>query len=296
MMAEMNALLEEAEGRCIALSDELDTAVTAIDTVESRASALYEHASRSGAQVKARLEALAARMDVAEQALATARQGATSELDALAAQATTVRASVTGLLDHVREQLTALQLQQTRLDEATSARLSGVETDVAGLAEKVQAAQQAVAAELTEAGESVDRFSQAVHAAQASLVAQQGDLDGVLEALETSAAQKAAEWAGGIQSLLAAQTTAMVDLANRAIAGHNNTMETLQHGFAVEARNRVTASFAPLQDNLDRLARAAGRQQGLLSAQAQDAVARVRSIVPVLEELRASFEQSRRLA
>jgi chromosome segregation ATPase len=235
-------------------------------------------------------------MDAAEQALAAARQGATSELDALAGEAGTVRTSVTGLLEHVREQLTALQLQQARLDEAASGRLSGVQEDVNELAEKVQAGQQAVAAELKQAGEAVDRLQDAVHTAHDSLVSQQGELDGVLEALETSATQKASEWVGGIQSLLAAQTTAMVDLANRAIAGHNNTMETLRNAFAVEARDAVTASFAPLQDGLDRLARAAGRQQGLLSAKAQEAVTRVRGIAPVLDALRASFEQSRRLA
>src|SRR5262245_22364206 len=111
-MAEMNELLEEAEGQCSALSDELDTAVAAINSMESKADTLHEHASRGAAQVKSKLQALVERLDAAESALEAARQEAVGDLDALAEAATALRTDVSDLLLHVREKLEELQDQQ----------------------------------------------------------------------------------------------------------------------------------------------------------------------------------------
>jgi chromosome segregation ATPase len=295
-MAEMNELLEEAEGQCSALSDELDTAVAAIDAVESRAGSLYEHASKSAAQVKARLAALVERTGAAEQALESSRQDAVSDLDALADQATGVRGAVSGLLEHVREQLQALQLQQARLDEGMNGRMQGVETDVNALAEKVQAARDAVAQELEQAGQAIERLARAVQAAHQALAERQSELDSALGALEATAEKKAGEWVGGLQKALTVEATAVVDLANRAITSHNDAMKALTIGFAVDVKGHLAGSIDPLKANLDRLKRAVEPQGALLSAKAQEALARVRDVVPVLGEIKAAFEQSRRLA
>jgi hypothetical protein len=95
--------------------------------------------------------------------------------------------------------------------------------------------------------------------------------------------------------VLADQTTAMVDMANRALVKHNETMEALKTAFATEAAHQVAASIQPLQDSLEMLGQRAGEQGAAISARAEDALDRVRAALPVLEELKAAFEQSSRL-
>jgi tetratricopeptide (TPR) repeat protein len=294
-MAEMNELLEEAEGQCSALSDELDTAVAAINSLESKADTLHEHASRGVSQVRSRLQALAERLGAAESALESARQEAVSDLDALAEQATAVRTDVSDLLLHVREKLEALQDQQGQLDEAMNESMQAVGTDVSDLGLKVQETQQSIATQLQEAGQAIDTFGKAVEAAQTALGEKQTELGTALDELESAAQEKTREWVGALQTVLADQTTAMVDMANRALVKHNETMEALKKAFATEAAHQVAASIQPLQDSLELLGQRAGEHGAELTAKAEEALGRVRGALPVLEELKAAFEQSSRL-
>jgi len=291
----MNELLEEAEGQCSALSDELDTAVAAINSLESKANTLHEHAARGASQVRSRLQALTERLDAAESALESARSEAVSDLDALAEQATAVRTDVSDLLLHVREKLEALQQQEQTLDEAMNESMQAVGTDVSDLGTKVQEAQQSIATQLEEAGQAVDRFGKAVEAAQTALGEKQTELSTALDEFESTAQEKTREWVGALQTVLADQTTAMVDMANRALVKHNETMEALKNAFAVEAAHQVAASIQPLQDSLEMLGQRAADHGATLSARAEEALNRVRGALPVLEELKAAFEQSSRL-
>jgi DNA repair exonuclease SbcCD ATPase subunit len=269
-MAEMNELLEEAEGQCSALSDELDTAVAAINQVESRADSLHEHAVRGATQVKSRLQALTDRLDAAESALEGARQEAVADLDALAEQAAALRTDVSDLMLHVREKLDELQDQQGQLDQAMNESMQAVGTDVSDLGIKVQETQQSIATQLQEAGQALDE-------------------------LESTAQEKTREWVGALQTVLADQTTAMVDMANRALVKHNETMEALKESFATQAAHQVAASIQPLQDSLELLGQRAGEHGAAITAKAEEALGRVRAALPVLEELKAAFEQSSRL-
>lgn len=294
-MAEMNELLEEAEGQCSALSDELDTAVAAINSMESKADTLHEHAARGVGQVKSRLQALTERLDAAESALESARSEAVGDLDALAEQAAGLRTDVSDLLLHVREKLEELQEQQGQLDEATNQGMQAVGTDVSDLGLKVQETEQSIATQLQEAGQAIDAFGKAVEAAQTALGEKQTELSDALDGLETTAQEKTREWVGALQTVLADQTTAMVDMANRALVKHNDTMEALKKAFAIEAAHQVAASIQPLQDSLELLGQRAGEHGGQITAKAEEALGRVRGVLPVLEELKAAFEQSSRL-
>jgi predicted HTH domain antitoxin len=295
-MAEMNELLEEAEGQCSALSDELDTAVAAINSMESKAETLQEHASRGVSQVRSRLQALTERLGAAETALESARQDAVSDLDALAEQAAALRTDVSDLLLHVREKLETLQDQEGRLDEAMGESMQAMGTDVSDLGIKVQETQQSIATQLEEAGQAIDTFGKAVEAAQTALGEKQSELSDALDTFESTAQEKTREWVGALQTVLADQTTAMVDMANRALVKHNDTMEALKQAFAVEAAHQVAASIQPLQDSLELLGQRAGEHGTALSAKAEEALGKVRGALPVLEELRLAFEQSSRLS
>jgi hypothetical protein len=294
-MAEMNELLEEAEGQCSALSDELDTAVAAINSMESKANALHEHAARGTGQVRSRLQSLTERLDAAESALESARAEAVGDLDALAEQATAVRTDVSDLLLHVREKLETLQQQQQTLDEAMNESMQAVGTDLNDLGTKVQETAEAIAAQLEEAGQKVDAFGKAVQQAQADLGVKQEEFGTALDEFEQTAQEKTREWVGALQTVLADQTTAMVDMANRALVRHNEVMEALKTSFATEAANQVAASIQPLQDSLELLDQRADEQGAVLTSRAEDALSRIRGALPVLEELKAAFEQSSRL-
>ena len=294
-MAEMNDLLEETEGQCSALSDELDTTIASIDEMTGKASELCEGALRVGGQVRARLQALTARLEAAESAIENARAEAVTDLDALAEQAETVRTDVGDLLTKVQEDLTELQQQQTQLDEGVQEGMGAIGTDFSDLGNRVTEAQEAIGTQLQEAVQRIAAFGEAIDKARGELAEKQVAWSKALDAFEQTAQEKAREWVAAVQGVLAEQTTAMVDLANRMLDKHNETMESMKNRFETEAALQVAASIQPLQDSLEQLKAVADQRRGELSAKAEESLQRVRAALPALEEIRAVFLQSSRL-
>lgn len=294
-MAEMNDLLEETEGQCSALSDELDTTVAGIDAMTGKATELCDGALKVGGQIRSRLQALASRLDAAESALENARADAVTDLDALAEQAAAVRTDVGDLLTKVQDGLTELEQQQTQLDESVQEGLQALGTGFTDLGGHVAEAQEAIGNELQEAGQKIAAFGEAVNTARADLAEKQQAWSEALDTFERTAQEKARDWAGALQGVLADQTTAMVDLANRMLEKHNDTMEAMKQQFETEAALQVAAAVQPLQDALERLGAAAAQQSGQLTARSEESLQRVRALLPALEEIRNVFQQSGRL-
>jgi hypothetical protein len=294
-MSEMNQLLEETEGQCSALSDELDTTVANVDSMTGKASELAEGALRVGGQIRSRLQALAARLATAETALENARAGAVSDLDALAEQAEAVRTDVGDLLTRVQNGLGELEQQETRLDEGVQQGMGAVGTDFSDLGARVTEAQEALGTQLQEAGQKIAAFGEAVNTARTDMAEKQQAWSEALDTFEQTAQQKTREWVAALQGVLADQTTAMVDLANRMLVKHNDTMELMKSLFETQAAQELAQTIEPVQDSLERLGALAAQRGGELSAKAEESLQKVRTLLPALEEIRSVFEQSGRL-
>jgi chromosome segregation ATPase len=294
-MPELNELFEEAAGQCSALSDELDDTVAGIDTMVGKAGEVWETVSRGGEQVRRRLQQLTDRLEAAEAALERARTGAVGEIDDLATRAESVRTEVGELLGHVREGLEALEQLETRLSDTIGDQVQAVGTDYSDLAQRVQETQDTIATQVQEAGQALVQFRDAVDAARGELATKKDTWSEALDQLETTAQEQTRAWVEGLQSVLADQTTAMIDMANRMLVKHNDTMEVLKTKFETEAAAHVAASILPLQDSLEKLGELATSRGGELTARSAEALQRVRAALPALEELRHAFEQSSRL-
>jgi chromosome segregation ATPase len=294
-MAEMNELLEEAAVQCGALSDELDGAVSGIDGMVRRATELWETVARGGEQLQSRLRQLGERLDSAETALEGARAEAVGDLDRLATQAEAVRASVGELLGHVREGLEELEQLEGRASETIDEQAQAVATDYGDLGQRVQETQEAISTQLGEAGQALEAFRDAIVAARTELAQKRDRCQDELDDLETTAQEQTRAWVAGLQSVLADQTTAMIDMTNRMLDHHNATMEAVKTKFATEAALQVAASIQPLQNSLEALGELAAARATELSARSEESLQRVRAAVPVLEELRRAFEQSSRI-
>jgi chromosome segregation ATPase len=294
-MAEMNELLEETEGQCSALSDELDTTVATIDALTDKASDLCDGAVSVGEQIRGRLKALTARLEAAESALEGARSEAVTDLDALAEQAETVRTDVGDLMTRVEQGLTELEQQQTQLDEGVQEGMGAIGTDYSDLGNRVQEAQEAIGTQLGEAGQKIAAFGEAINTARNDMAEKQQAWSDALDAFERTAQEKTREWTGALQGVLADQTTAMIDLANRMLVKHNDTMESMKTLFETEAALQVAAAIQPLQDSLERLGAVAAQRGGELTGKAEESLQKVRAMLPALEEIRDVFLQSGRL-
>ena len=295
-MAEMNDLLEETEGQCSALSDELDTTVASIDEMTGKASELCEGALRVGGQIRARLQALSARLEAAESAIENARAEAVTDLDALAEQAETVRTDVGDLLTRVQDGLTELEQQETQLDEGVQEGMGAIGTDFSDLGSRVTEAQEAIGTELQEAGQRIAAFGEAINTARTDLAEKQQAWSDALDTFEQTAQEKTREWVAALQGVLADQTTAMVDLANRMLVKHNDTMESMKSLF--EAQAAPGAGRRP--SSRCRTAWSGwgprpSQRSGELTAKAEESLQRVRAALPGLEEIRGVFQQSGRL-
>ena len=294
-MAEMNQLLEDAATQCGALSDELDGAASAIDAMVRRATEVSEAVTRGAQQAQGRLRQLVSRLDATESTIESARAEAVSGLDRLADQAGTVRTDVGELLGHVREGLQQLEELQGQVAGDVGDKVQAVGTDYSDLGQRVQETQETISTQLGESARALEAFRDAIQLARTGVTAKRDLLQDELDDLETTAQEQTRAWVGGLQTVLADQTTAIIDMTNRMLERHNNTMEALKTKFAVEAAHQVAASIQPLQDSLERLGEAAAARGGEVSAKSEETLQRVRAALPVLEELRRAFEQSSRI-
>ncbi len=294
-MADMNELLEEAAGRCSALSDELDDTVNGIKQLVERANDVWEAVSKGGEEVHGQLRDLAGKLDAAEEAVEGAAGQAVSDLDAVGSKAAEVRANVGELLQKVQADLTELETLKNELQQTLASDGQGVATDVSDLTSKVQTVQQGIAKQLQEAGQKIEAFRASLESARTELVEKQTTWTEAVDRLEEAARQQTQEWVTGLQTLLAGQSHAMLNLANRMITNHNQTMEKLKTKFATEVAQEIAAAITPLRDSLERLGSLGAARSGDVSTRSDEVLQRVRAALPVLEELKTVFETSSRL-
>lgn len=294
-MADMNELLEEAAGRCSALSDELDDTVNGIKQLVERANDVWEAVSKGGEEVHGQLRDLAGKLDAAEEAVEGAAGQAGSDLDSVGSKAAEVRANVGELLQKVQGDLTELETLKNELQQTLASDGQGVATDVSDLTSKVQTVQQGIAKQLQEAGQKIEAFRASLESARTELVEKQTTWTEAVDRLEEAARQQTQEWVTGLQTLLAGQSHAMLNLANRMITNHNQTMEKLKTKFATEVAQEIAAAITPLRDSLERLGSLAAARSGDVSTRSDEVLQRVRAALPVLEELKTVFETSSRL-
>ena len=295
MTAELNELLEDAPGQGPALSDALDDTVQAVKSIVSRAEDVWEAASKGGEDTRRRLSDLSSRLDDAESALEDARGDAASALDDLGSKAESMKGRVGELLEKVHEGLKELQEHEQQIGQDIDSRMEAAGTDYSELAQRIQDVKTAIDEDLQEAAQAISDFRDAVGQARADVQQKQQEWAKAVDDLETEATEQTEAWVTGIQDLLVDQTKAMIDAGNQMIVRHNQTMELLKQRFAEEAEEEVANAIAPLQEKLEALVELTENKKGELSAGSDDALQRVRAALPVLEQLKAAFENTSRL-
>jgi hypothetical protein len=144
-------------------------------------------------------------------------------------------------------------------------------------------------------GQKIEAFRASLESARTELVEKQTTWTEAVDRLEEAARQQTQGWVTGLQTLLAGQSHAMLNLANRMITNHNQTMEKLKTKFATEVAQEIAAAITPLRDSLERLRSLAAARSGDVSTRSDEVLQRVRAALPVLEELKTVFETSSRL-
>ncbi len=294
-MADLNELLEEAAGQCGALSDELDDTVSTIKELVERANDVWETVSKGGEEVHGQLQDLTEKLDAAEEAVENAAAQTGNELDGLGGKAAEVRTNVGELLQKVQGDLTELETLKNELQQTLVSDVQGVGTDVSDLTSKVQTVQQGIVRQLQEAGQKIDALRTTLDSARVELQEKQAGWTEAVNTLEETAREQTQEWVTGLQTLLAGQSHAMLNLANRMITNHNQTMENLKAKFATEVAQHVADAITPLRESLERLGALSASRSGDLSTRSEEVLQRVRAALPVLEELKTAFESSDRL-
>lgn len=294
-MAELNELLEEAATRCGALSDELSDTAAGVRAMADRATGLWDTASGRAEEARRRIRDLSTRLDAVEDGLEKARGEAVGHLDGLGARAVSVRDEVRGLLDQVRAGLDELETHRAEVQDDVDSRMQAAAEDFDQVSVRVRDVGQAVEARLQQGAQAIAELRAAVEAARAETLQRAQTWTEAADALEAAAQEQARRWTAALQGVLADQTTAMVDMANRMLTRHNEVMEELKQAFTADAATRLAATVEPLRERLERLGEVAESRRGDLSARAEESLQRVRAALPLLDELKAAFESSSRL-
>jgi ABC-type transporter Mla subunit MlaD len=291
-MAELNELLDEAASEAGSLSEEADGASDSVEALLAKANALEQQVTARGEEARRALESLKDALHEAEESVTAARGRSDAGLADLGTRATELRGEVTNLLEAVKRSLDELETQKARLVEDADAQAHAVEGALSELSNHAGDAAEAIEQQLTGAMAAITAFRGAVETARVEFVGRHTAFEEAANELEAQATEQALVFVDGMQHLLADQATAMVEMTNGIVETHNAVMENLKERFAVEAREAVAGSLAALAEELTNLAHNAAEEQGTLTAKSDEVLERVRSAVPVIEQLASALDSA----
>jgi ABC-type transporter Mla subunit MlaD len=294
-MALMNELLEEAVAQCTALSQQTNEAAEAIGSLIDRADHLGERLTSEADQAHRLCQDLAAHLTEAEHGLEGAGRNAGSHLAELGTRAGEVRDRVGQLLGVVHKDLDDLEAHRAHLLGDLDPQVDAAGSEFEQLAHRIADLEAATNQHLQAAGQAIHGFHDAVAAARGEIDQRKEHFHHALQDLETAVAEQIHTLTDGIHALLTDQATHLIEMANRMLTEHNQTVVALRKKFAEEAKEHIAAAAAPLSSAIETLGELAANRETSLKEKSQEVLDRVRQAVQIMEEIKPALESAARL-
>jgi ABC-type transporter Mla subunit MlaD len=294
-MALMNELLEEAVAQCTALSQQAADAAEALGSLVDRADHLGERLTTDADQAHRLCQDLAARLTEAEHGLEGAGRNAGSHLSELGTRAGEVRERVGQLLGAVHRNVDDLEAHRAHLLGELDPQVDAAGHEFEELAHRISDLEAAATEHLQSAGQAIHGFHEAVAAARGEIDQRKERFHHALQDLEAAVAEHVHTLTDGIHALLTDQATHLIEMANRMLTEHNQTVVALRKKFAEEVKEHIAAAAAPLSGAIETLGELAANRETTLKEKSQEVLDRVHQAVQILDQIRPALESAARL-
>jgi ABC-type transporter Mla subunit MlaD len=294
-MALMNELLEEAVAQCTALSQQTADAAEAMGSLIDRADHLGERLTSEADQAHRLCQELTSRLTEAEQALEGASGNAASHLAELGTRAAEVRERVGHLLGEVHRDLEDLEGHRTHLLGDLDQQADAAGSEFEELGHRIEELEAATDQHLQTATQAIHGFQEAVANARHEIDQRKEHFQHALQDLETAVREQVHTLTDAIHAVLADQGTHLIEMANRMLTEHNQTVVVLRRKFAEEAKEHIAAAAAPLSSAIESLGELAANRETSLREKSQEVLDKVRQAVQIMDEIRPALESANRL-
>lgn len=294
-MEVIRELLEEAIGRAGAFATQAGAAIDALTALLDRYADLGAALSTAGDAAHARIQDLAGRLEAAEHAIEVSAHEASSRLDAVDGPASGVRDRVAGLMAEIRDEVSALNtLGADALDRADG-RLRSADEAFQEVFERLQAVCTAANDGGDRALASIARFRHEVDLAAGELRSDASAVVAAMGALDGTVRSEAGAYMDQVSALVVSQTALLVEMGNRMLTQHNETVVPLRRTLTEEVPAELGAALEPLQGAVTALVKACHQHGTALRERADEILQRVSDVIALTELLKPSLETAERL-
>jgi ABC-type transporter Mla subunit MlaD len=291
----LNELIEEATSLCGELSDLSDEGASTIEDLTERVGALSETLSEGGQEVVRRCRDLASQLDTFESDLGAAGGEAKTALDTVVTTSQGVGTRLDEVVEKIRQALADLEAFRTELAGKLADQVEAAQDDYTALTDKVTELRDALTDHATEATDLLDQFGETVAGVRRDLrETMQRVLDAMGE-LQAVAGDQTQDVGDSLDLLLNAQSTALVDLANRMLTAHNAAVVALRKKLTEEAFTRLAEGVEPLTTAIEALGQLCGDEETALAERSSEILEKVQEALAIMGRINPILELSERL-
>jgi len=232
----LNQLFEEAGERSSEMAARAAAAATAAGMVVEEAKALGQKAVDEAERLhKEYTETINAVTHAREQA-GQAAVAASEAVESVTPEILKAAQALDGMLMGMEGDLGHLGQERARLLHELNDSAHQAETDFHELAAKVGAFDEHLHARMKEAADQLEHFQQVLKLATAQLDKAREHLYEEMDILGRTAASVSDAAAEGMEAMLAAVASGLLDFSNNAITGHNEVAAAVRHGYLDESK------------------------------------------------------------
>jgi uncharacterized protein YoxC len=295
MAVPINELFEEAITRAAELAENADRGSEALGAVVDQAHAMAERVAGEVAQAQGHFQEIAARLLAAEAGLDEAGSAAAGELRALVTQADAVKTHVAAVVGRVESAVAELEAEKARLSAALDQRLEVAEQAFERLAGRLSGLRAAAEERLQGAAAAIADFRGRVASADEVFAeAEQRFFDG-LDELTDLARAKAVEYVEAVDAGLDATSDLRVELANRLIEDHNESVVLLREAVAEQAVEEIGHAVRPLRAAVEALAQLCDDEAAAVAAGAAPILDKVEEALQAAARMQPVLDLAQRL-
>ena len=294
-MTLLHELLEDAIARAGAFSGHAGEAIESVTALLDRFASLDKVLAFRGEEAHGRIQDLARRLQAAEDGIEASAHEAASRLDALEAPAADVRGRVAELVATIRSETSGLEALEAEVLDRVDGGIRSADEGFGALFDRLQGLHRKAQERSGDALSSIARFRHEVALAGSEFEADTGQLLAAMADLTGSVRTEARAYADHVAALLVSQTGLLVDMGNRMLTQHNETVVPLRRTLTEEAPAQLAAALQPVQEAVTALIDACRGHESALEGQAVEILQRVDDAVGIVARLTPLLQAAERL-
>jgi len=288
-------LLEEATERANAFADEAREAIEFVGALVDRAGSLAEGLAAEEEKAHGCFDRLTARLEGAEGELETSGRTVRGQLDDLVGRAATVREGAEGLFSSVDAEVERLKKRKTEMLDLLEHQLASAGTDFASLSAEMDRIQAETEKGCAVALKAVGDFRHEVALARDEFKHQRASLRDSMTEVRAAALEQGRRCLETVEALIVAQTGTLIELGNRLLTEHNQTVVPIRRTLAEDAPGGLPLTLEPLAEGVQALREICDGHAESVRERASPILTKAEEALVVVERIKPALNTAERL-